>query len=322
MAFAEESFLEFVEAEAQLGWMLMACLGAVSVVIGMFLLLAPRSAQSFAIVQLWSTSSLALCAIAAVDLMLGLRGTLSGLGLLLCRGVIFSATIALAFFVLRRPLHGALVPTGAWLRTGVTPTLIGLAATGWASHRAVEPAGGEPLNDQLNLREVSDAELRTDRGHLVPLYRMRSTGFHAQRHRARRQSSHPEVSQKAWERTAPDWQSDCHGWVFANGQFIIKSESVNRILDDNGYQRVDEPKAGDLIVYRNVKDAVLHTGTVKATGDDGFVLIESKWGFTNCFWHEPSEQPYSQRYAYYRSPRRGHLLASKSTDFGDAANRR
>jgi hypothetical protein len=318
MAFAEESFLESVEAEAQLGWMLMACLGAVSVVVSMFLLLAPRSAWSVAIVQLWSTSALALCAIAVVDLMLGLRGLLSGMGLLICRGVILSATIALALVVLKRPLHGALVPTGAWLRTGVTPTLVGLAATGWASHRAVEPIGGEPCYDQINLLEASGANLRTDRGHLVPVYRMRPSGFRDQGRQTSRPLNRPSVSQEAWERTAPDQQSDCHGWVFADGWYIIKSESIDRILEDNGYQRVDEPNAGDLIVYRDEKDAILHTGTVKATGDRGFILIESKWGFTNCFWHEPEQQPYSQRYAYYRSSRRGHLLESDTTDFSDS----
>jgi hypothetical protein len=239
--------------------------------------------------------------------------------LLICRGVILSAAIALALVVLKRPIHGALVPTGAWLRTGVTPTLIGLAATGWASHRAVEPTGGEPLDGQIDLLEASGADLRTDRGHLVPVYIMRPSGFRYQGRRASRPLNRPGVSEKAWERTAPDRQSDCHGWVFADGRFIIKSESVNRILEDNGYQRVDEPNAGDLIVYRDEKDAVVHTGTVKATGDRGFVLIESKWGFINCFWHEPEQQPYSQRYAYFRSQRQGHLLESDSVVFGDSA---
>jgi len=322
MAAAQASFLELVEAEAQLAWMLMACLGAVSVVIGMFLIVTPRTPRSVAAVQLWSTSSLALCAIAAVDLMLGLRGTLSGLGLLLCRGVIVSAAIVLAIVILKRPLWGVVVRKGGWLRTGVTPTLIGLAATGWASNRAVEPTGGEPCEYEFDLLEVTGAELRTDRGQLVPVYRTRSSGGPDQRHRARRPRNESGVSQEAWERTAPDWQSDCHGWVFADGQYIIKSLWVDRILEDNGYRRVAEPDAGDVIVYRDDHDVILHTGTVKATGDRGFVLIESKWGFINCFWHEPEQQPYSQRFAYYRSPRLGHRLASDSAVFGDSANRR
>jgi len=310
MAFAEESFLEFVEAEAQLGWMLMACLGAVSVVIGMFLLLTPHLRRSAEILHLWSTSSLALCAVAVIDLIVGLRGTLSGTGLLLCRGVIFSATIALAFVILRRPFRNVMAPSGAWLRTAVTPTLIGLAATGWASHRALEPTGGELLDEQSNLVEVSGVDLRTDRGYLVPVYQTRSPGVRDQRRQASRSIQKSDVSQEAWKRSAPDRQTDCHGWVFADGQFVIKSKSVDRILDDNGYRLVAEPDSGDLIVYRDEKGVVLHTGTVKATGDRGFVLIESKWGFTNCFWHEPEQQPYSQRYAYYRSPREGHRLAS------------
>ena len=46
---------------------------------------------------------------------------------------------------------------------------------------------------------------------------------------------------------------------------------------------------------------------VKAAGPGG-VLIESKWGFLGRFLHEPKNQCYSQDFAYYRSPRQGHLL--------------
>src|SRR5258708_3023727 len=124
MSAVEASFLELVEAEAHLAWLLVAGLSAVSIVIGLCILLPSRSPRSVALVQLWSISSLALCAIAAMDFMVGLRGSLSGAGLWLGRGAILSAAIALAAVGLPRRLN-EFIRECAWLRTGVTPAFIG-----------------------------------------------------------------------------------------------------------------------------------------------------------------------------------------------------
>jgi hypothetical protein len=74
---------------------------------------------------------------------------------------------------------------------------------------------------------------------------------------------------------------------------------------------VEEPKEGDLIVYYEDANltSILHSGVVRATGRDGFVLIESKWGVAGRFLHAPEAQPYSQHFAYVRSSREGHLLS-------------
>jgi hypothetical protein len=102
--------------------------------------------------------------------------------------------------------------------------------------------------------------------------------------------------------------ANCHGWVFTAGRFQIAGADVGRILEENGYAVVPDPRAGDLIVYRDGSDAIIHTGLVKATGPDGFVLIESKWGPLDIYWHTPHDQVYSQRFEYRRSSRRGHDL--------------
>lgn len=105
-----------------------------------------------------------------------------------------------------------------------------------------------------------------------------------------------------------DGTSNCHGWVFAGGCYWIPTEFIDTILRDNGYDRVDEPRAGDLIVYRDDDGRPFHTGVVKAVGDRGFVLVESKWGQTDVFWHTPHDQAFGDEYEYWRTDRPGHGL--------------
>ncbi len=102
--------------------------------------------------------------------------------------------------------------------------------------------------------------------------------------------------------------ANCHGWVFTAGRYLVRSRYVDAILHDNGYHVVSEPQLGDLIIYRDDAGDPIHTGIVKAIGDAGFVLIESKWGMLDTYLHLPQDQVYSQGYAYYRSSRAGHQL--------------
>jgi hypothetical protein len=102
--------------------------------------------------------------------------------------------------------------------------------------------------------------------------------------------------------------ANCHGWVFTDGHYMIPSQWVDTILKDNGYEVVAEPQVDDLIIYRNSEGVPVHTGVVKATGKDHFVLIESKWGGMPTYLHLPSDQVYSSIFSYYRSPRAGHLV--------------
>ncbi|MFM8891339.1 MAG: hypothetical protein ACKOTB_06895, partial [Planctomycetia bacterium] len=53
-------------------------------------------------------------------------------------------------------------------------------------------------------------------------------------------------------------------------------------------------------------------------GDDGFVLVESKWGPLHTYWHTPEAQSYSQRFDYWRSPRAGHLLTIVAPEHDEA----
>ena len=102
--------------------------------------------------------------------------------------------------------------------------------------------------------------------------------------------------------------SNCHGWVFTNGEFCVDGAMVDDILRDNGYVPVDDPQPSDLIIYRDADGVPVHTGLVQATGRNGFVLVESKWGQLDVYWHTPADQRYADHWEYWRSPRAGHRL--------------
>jgi len=109
-------------------------------------------------------------------------------------------------------------------------------------------------------------------------------------------------------RTGPaDAGYNCHGWVFAEGRFWVRNESVDSILADNGYSVIFEPRPGDVVVYRDYDGHVVHTGVVRLANSEE-PLVESKWGHAGRFMHPAAEQPYGTTWAFYRSPRQGHLL--------------
>lgn len=105
-----------------------------------------------------------------------------------------------------------------------------------------------------------------------------------------------------------DASSNCHGWVFTDGEYCVDGTSVDAILRDNGYVQVGNPRPMDIVVYRDADGVPVHTGIVKAKGRRGFVLVESKWGQLDVYWHTPEDQRYAEDWEYWRSDRDGHLL--------------
>jgi hypothetical protein len=111
-------------------------------------------------------------------------------------------------------------------------------------------------------------------------------------------------------RTGPaSLDCNCHGWVFTGGKFWVHGASVEPILRGNRYRAVAAPAVGDLAVFRDSSGAPGHTALVRAVGEDGAVLLESKWSVHGRFLHTPAGHAYSDyACAYHRSPRGGHLL--------------
>jgi hypothetical protein len=112
---------------------------------------------------------------------------------------------------------------------------------------------------------------------------------------------------RAIRTSAPDSTSNCHGWVFTGGRFYVRPESVPIILEDNGYEFVTQPRSGDAVIYRNVAGRIIHSGIVRVCDDD-VILVESKWGALGRYLHSPADQVYATKWAFYRSPRSGHIV--------------
>jgi|LakMenEpi03Aug12_release.lakeMendotaPanAssembly.Ray.scaffolds.fasta_scaffold178063_2 hypothetical protein len=109
------------------------------------------------------------------------------------------------------------------------------------------------------------------------------------------------------ERRPADDRSNCHGWVFTGGVAWVLGEDVPRILRENGYLHVENPKPGDIAIYRGEDGTYRHTALVRSVGD--VTIVESKWGWMGVYLHEVNRSCYGTQFEYFRSPRRDHIVA-------------
>jgi len=197
----------------------------------------------------------------------------------------------------------------------ITLIVAGPALTLWWTWRIEEALAPPATLFDLEVETTSPqltvaTSAMTDRGRPVSLFRYEGEPFSAralavgEERAIRGHTLIPQLIRLA----PPDPKSDCHGWVFTGGLYLVRGVEVEYILQDNGYHPVAMPESGDLAVYRNVQGAIIHTGLVRLGTNDGLVLIESKWGSLGRYLHRPEAQPYSGVCAYYRSSRSGHLL--------------
>jgi len=157
-------------------------------------------------------------------------------------------------------------------------------------------------------QDRQERHARTDRGAPVPLLAVNPNEPHAA---ADAELSTGNAHRVAFGRirTGPAGGTNCHGWVYTGGRYLVMSEDVEIILRDNGYRVVAAPQAGDLTIYRDEHGQVCHSALVRGVYETGLVLLESKWGHVGRYLHRPEGYAYSSSWQYYRSPRRGHLLA-------------
>jgi hypothetical protein len=193
----------------------------------------------------------------------------------------------------------------AWLALAMS-----CGAAGWSSHRYYEGLlRGEMESIKYytgsgTLQAVSERVALTDRGREVQLF-------------VYAQEESPAKDRVAsspfglWRDS--DAESNCHGWVFTGGRNLLWRDGVEMILEDNGYEPCQQPRAGDLIIYRNEEGEPIHTGIVHSIGWNGTVKIESKWGIRGRFVHAVQTQPYGGKYIYYRSQRNGHVVTIRDT---------
>lgn len=97
------------------------------------------------------------------------------------------------------------------------------------------------------------------------------------------------------------FDTDCHGVSFTDGEFWIDETDAQLVLDDE-YKRTENPKVGDILVYRDGLGVPVHSVTVIAISDK-FVLVEGLAG-TDIFkhttspddaWGEPADKEFWRR---------------------------
>ena len=106
-------------------------------------------------------------------------------------------------------------------------------------------------------------------------------------------------------RAAPTSRYNCHGLVFASRRTgVYDSEVIRRILDDDGYVRVDAALPGDILLYIDETGDIEHSAVVvSAPLELGVPLVVSKWGKGHETMHWANSCPYHgglNRAEYYR----------------------
>jgi hypothetical protein len=157
--------------------------------------------------------------------------------------------------------------------------------------------------------QVRDAVAITDRGRHIPLgepIEVRSP--ETVRAAEERYLQSTRYIDRLILRGFGDDRSNCHGWVFTAGRYLLSGQDVLKVLEDNGYQEVSDPRPNDLAIYFNPDYGVTHTAIVRYVSPDQPVLVEGKWGNLGIYLHPVDACPYGTNYKFYRTPRPNHLL--------------
>lgn len=153
----------------------------------------------------------------------------------------------------------------------------------------------------------------SDRGRAIELRSVVNSADEAELRRLEmRILGDPAVRDNIIRRRPAEDRSNCFGWVFTGGRYWVSGNQVEQILAENGYQPVNAPKPGDLIIYRG-ESRILHAAVVMYVSEGQSVLVEGKWGGIGVYLHAAEKSMYGLDFTYYRSPRNGHLLAGIET---------
>ncbi|MCS7014860.1 MAG: hypothetical protein RMJ19_13580 [Gemmatales bacterium] len=158
--------------------------------------------------------------------------------------------------------------------------------------------------------QLSEKQAYTDRGRVIALHTPRNVPAVSERKLPDPSVYWPEnaFGYKLIRTAPPDPSYNCHGWIFTAGQYILAPDDVQRILEDNGYYEVHDPKPNDIVVYYDHQGMITHTALVRAVGEEGFLLVESKWGCSGGRYLHLPDLWFAARYVYYRTNRGSHVV--------------
>lgn len=91
---------------------------------------------------------------------------------------------------------------------------------------------------------------------------------------------------------------NCHGLTFASRRTQVDGSTdtpISRILEEDGYTRIPEPESvvGDVVIYRDAKGVIQHSGIVVGRGDFKVPTIWSKWCKSYEMVHPLNACPYN-----------------------------
>jgi hypothetical protein len=163
------------------------------------------------------------------------------------------------------------------------------------------PAPGELVEDDR-------VQAYTDLGTRLSVFLRDITEERFQQYVMQSRAAVASIAEQSITRAAPQPSTNCHGWVFTDGKYILRSADVQTVLNENGYLKVESPQDNDVVIYRDSAGRIIHSGLVRSVLSDGSVLIESKWGFASTYIHMAVNQPYSSDFSYYHTPRGSHTI--------------
>jgi len=100
----------------------------------------------------------------------------------------------------------------------------------------------------------------------------------------------------AIRRNEPNPIYNCHGMTFACARTTVGPESVQTILEDDGYTEIqaDHVLPGDVIIYYDDNGEITHSGIVVSKPSDDWTKIPwvvSKWGKYSEVYHQANDVP-------------------------------
>ncbi len=166
----------------------------------------------------------------------------------------------------------------------------------------------------LPKREVNLSSMGvTDRGRTLTLYRpVEAKPFPVVQEMEQRCLKLLNVPPAYEHVQGADENTNCHGWVFTGGKAILSEVEVQMVLDDNGYQIVDAPQPGDVVIYRNF-GKITHTAVVHSANAGQPIEVISKWSWMSVYRHAVDGSIYGKDFQYYRSPRADHRVGIANT---------
>jgi RHS repeat-associated protein len=64
------------------------------------------------------------------------------------------------------------------------------------------------------------------------------------------------------DKSKPGFDTNCHGWTFTDGQYWINDDQVDAILKHDGYEKHEQPQAGDVVVYNQGRENIVHSAKI------------------------------------------------------------